>query len=406
VSDDRLERYAELAVRIGANVQPGQEVFVHGLVEHADLVRALTRQAYRAGASFVNVVYNDQHIRRAMIEFGPDEALTYSPEWEKTLAEATGGNAQLGTSGNPEPELLADLDGDRVGRAIPLEEVEIYRGLHRRSAINWCGVGAVTEGWARQVFGKPDVERLWDLVAFSMRLDEDDPVAAWREHLDRLDARAAALEALQPDSIRYRGPGTDFTAGLLPTAHWGSARFRTASGIEYVANMPTEEIFTTPDPMRAEGALRSSMPLSLGGQLIRGLELTFEDGRIVGVDAETGADVVRGHMENIENADRLGELALVTKESRVGQTGTLFYSTLFDENATCHIAYGFGVPNAFDGEPDERMNSARIHVDFMIGGPELEVDAVLADGTEIPLIRDEEWQLAEPGEELRSSPGG
>jgi aminopeptidase len=182
--------------------------------------------------------------------------------------------------------------------------------------------------------------------------------------------------------------------GLLDTARWGSARFHTASGIEYVANMPTEEIFTTPDPSRAEGTLRSTMPLSFGGRLIRGLEFTFEDGRIVQVDAEAGVDVVRGQLEGIENADRLGELALVTKESRVGQTGTLFYNTLFDENATCHIAYGFGVPNAFEGEPDERMNVSKTHVDFMVGGPELEVDAVLADGSEVPLIRGEEWQLA------------
>ena len=158
--------------------------------------------------------------------------------------------------------------------------------------------------------------------------------------------------------------------------------------------MPTEEIFTTPDSGRAEGKLRSTMPLSLAGQLVRGLELAFEDGRIVGVEAETGADVVRGHLATIENADRLGEVALVTKDSRVGQTGTLFYNTLFDENATCHIAYGFGFSSAFDGEPDEAMNVSNVHVDFMIGGPELEVDAVLPDGTEVPLIRNEEWQLA------------
>jgi aminopeptidase len=219
-------------------------------------------------------------------------------------------------------------------------------------------------------------------------------VVAWREHLDRLDARAAALTELRPDAVHYRGPGTDLTVGLLPTAHWGSARFETASGIDYVANMPTEEIFTTPDPRRAEGTLRSSMPLSHSGQLIRGLELAFEDGRIVHADAETGADIVRGHLASFENADRLGELALVTKESRVGQTGTLFFNTLFDENATCHIAYGFGIANAFSGKPDERMNVSNIHIDFMVGGPELEVDAVLADGTEVPLIRDEEWQLA------------
>jgi aminopeptidase len=391
---DRLERYAELAVRVGANVQEGQEVFVHGLVEHAELIRALTRQAYRAGASYVNVDYRDQHVKRAMIEFGPDEALTYSPEWLKKLAETTAGNAQLGTTGDPEPELLADLDGERVGRAIPLEVTEIFRRQFQERSVNWCGVGAPTEGWARQVLGEPDVERLWELVAFCFRLDEPDPVAAWREHLDRLDARGAALTELRPDALRYRGPGSDFTAGLLPTARWGSARFETASGIEYVANMPTEEIFTTPDPRRAEGTLRSSMPLSLAGQLIRGLELTFEDGRIVRVEAETGADIVRGHLANIENADRLGELALVTKESRVGQTGTLFYSTLFDENATCHIAYGFGISNAFEEGQDDEMNVANIHVDFMVGGPELEVDALLADGTAVPLIRDETWQLA------------
>jgi aminopeptidase len=390
---DRLERYAELAVRVGANVQEGQEVFVHGLVEHAELIRALTRQAYRAGASYVNVDYRDQHVKRAMIEFGPDEALTYSPEWLKKLAETTAGNAQLGTTGDPEPELLADLDGERVGRAIPLEVTEIFRRQFQERSVNWCGVGAPTEGWARQVLGEPDVERLWELVAFCFRLDEPDPVAAWREHLDRLDARGAALTELRPDALRYRGPGSDFTVGLLPTARWGSARFETASGIEYVANMPTEEIFTTPDPRRAEGTLRSTMPLSLAGQLIRGLELTFEDGRIVRVEAETGADIVRGHLANIENADRLGELALVTKESRVGQTGTLFYSTLFDENATCHIAYGFGISNAFEEGQDDEMNVANIHVDFMVGGPELEVDALLADGSEMPLIRNEEWQL-------------
>jgi aminopeptidase len=390
--DDRLERYAELAVRVGANVQEGQEVLVGGLVEHAELVRALTRQAYKAGASYVNVHYDDNHVRHALIELGPDSALTYSPEWLKTLADTSGGTAQLGTLGDPDPQLMADLDGERVGRAIPIEASELFR--KHQGTVNWCGVGAVTEGWATQVFGEPDVERLWELVAFCMRLDEDDPVAAWREHLDRLDARAAALTELRPDAIRYRGPGTDLTVGLLPTAKWASARFHTAAGLEYVANMPTEEIFTTPDPTRAEGTIRSTMPLVFAGQLIRGLEFRFENGRIVETNAESGADVVRSQLASIENADRLGELALVTKESRVGQTGKLFYSTLFDENATCHIAYGFGLPNAFEGEPDDAMNISHIHVDFMVGGPELEVDALLADGTAVPLIRDEVWQLS------------
>jgi aminopeptidase len=391
---DRLERYAELAVRVGANVQPGQEVFVHSMVEHADVARALVRQAYRAGASYVHFLYHDDHLRRAMIELGPDSALTYSPAWEKELTLETAGNASLGTTGRPDPQLLADLDGERIGRAIQTEIAEIVQRQHRESAVNWCGIGAPNEGWAQQVFGEPDVERLWEKVAFCMRLDEPDPVAAWREHMARLEARAETLTALKPDAIHYRGPGTDLTVGLLPTARWGSARFRTAGGIDYVANMPTEEIFTTPDSRRAEGTIRSSMPLSLHGQLIRGLEFTFQDGRIVGVEAESGAELVRSQLATVENADRLGELALVTNESRVGQSGTLYYDTLFDENATCHIAYGMGLAYAFDGEPDPAMNPSNIHVDFMVGGPELEVDAVLADGTEVPLIRNEEWQLA------------
>ena len=392
--DERLERYAELAVRVGANVQPGQEVFVHPMVEHTELGRALVRQAYEAGAAFVHLIYRDDHNRRAMIGLGPDSALTYSPAWAKELMLEEAGNASIGTTGRPEPELLADLDGERVGRAIQLELAEIAQQQHRDNSVNWCGVGAPNEGWAMQVFGEPDVERLWEKVAFCMRLDEPDPVEAWREHIARLDARAATLTALRPDALRYHGPGTDLTVGLLPSARWGSARFRTAGGIDYVANMPTEEIFTTPDSRRADGTIRSSTPLVLNGQIIRGLQFTFEDGRIIGVDAEQGADLIRSQLATIENADRLGELALVTSESRVGQSETLFFDTLYDENATCHIAYGMGLPYAFDGEPDAGSNVCKVHVDFMVGAPELEVDAVLADGGDVPLIRDQTWQLA------------
>jgi aminopeptidase len=393
VADERLERYAELAVRVGANVQEGQQVFLSTVPEHADVARALTRQAYRAGASYVNVFYDDAHVRHAMIQSGPDSALTYAPEWRQQLARAMAGNAFLATTGDPEPELLADLDGDRVGRATQVDVAKIRRQQARDHSVNWCGVGAPNTGWAQQVLGEPDVERLWELVATCFRLDEDDPVAAWREHLARLDARGKALTELKPDALHYRGPGTDLTVGLLPTAKWASAGFKTADGINYVANMPTEEIFTSPDARRADGTIRSTLPLSFSGQLIRGLEFTLEDGRIVNVDAETGAELIRSQIASIENADRLGELALVTGESRVGQTGTLFYNTLFDENATCHIAFGGGLTYCFDGEPDENMNVANIHVDFMVGGPELEVDALMADGTAVPLIRDEVWQL-------------
>jgi aminopeptidase len=392
--DERLERYAELVVRVGANVQPGQQVFLSTAIEHCDLARALTRQAYRAGASYVNVLYGDAHARKAMIELGPDEALTYSPEWLKELVRECAGNALIATTGDPEPDLLADLDGERVGRAVQQEIWQIRMQQMAENTVNWVGVGAPSEGWAKQVFGEPDVERLWEEVAFCMRLDEPDPAAAWREHIARLAARTAQLNELGADSLRYRGPGTDLTVGLLPNAQWMSGSSDTSSGITYVANMPTEEVFTSPDARRTEGTIRMTLPLPLSGQVVRGLELTFKDGRAVDVEAESGADLVRSQFAAVENADRLGEVALVTKESRVGQSGTVFYDPLFDENATCHVAYGAGFPFLFDAEPDEGLNLANLHVDFMVGGPELEVDAVLADGTEVPLIRNEEWQLA------------
>ncbi len=393
--EERLERYAEIAVRVGANVQPGQEVFLNSLVEHAPVTRALARQAYRAGASYVHAVYSDMNafLNRATLELAPDEALDYTPPWLKTYAESFDGQAVLATLGDPDPELSGRLDEARTGRANLSELQEIRQRQHRANSVNWCGVGAPSLGWARQVYGEPALERLWNEVAYCMRLDEPDPVQAWRDHLDRLDARAAALTQLRPDALRYRGPGTDLTVGLLPTARWLSARFATAAGIPYVANMPTEEIFTTPDSTRAEGTVRSSLPLVHKGQVILGLQLTLREGRIVGAEAEQGAEVVRQELETIEGCDRLGELALVTAESRVGQTGTTFYNTLFDENATCHIAYGAGLPYPFEGDPDERANVAKLHVDFMVGGPALEVDALLVDGTEIPLIRSETWQL-------------
>jgi aminopeptidase len=328
-----------------------------------------------------------------MIEVGPDEALTYSPEWLKTFVSSISGNALIATVGDAEPELLSDLDGERVGRAVQQEVVQIRMEQMRANDVNWCGVGAPNEGWARQVLGEPDLERLWEMVAFCMRLDEPDPPAAWREHLARLAERTAGLNELHADALRYRGPGTDLTVGLLPYARWVSGSADTAAGIRYVANMPTEEVFTSPDARRTEGTIRSTLPLPLAGQIIRGLELTFEEGQAVEVEAETGAELVRSHFATIENANRLGEVALVTRESRVGQSETLFYNPLFDENATCHVAYGAGFPFLVDGEPDEGLNVANTHVDFMVGGPELEVDALLADGAVVPLIRNEEWEL-------------
>jgi aminopeptidase len=275
------------------------------------------------------------------------------------------------------------------------ELTEIMRGQMAERTVNWTGVAFPNEGWAEKVFGEPDVERLWEAVALCTRLDEGDPVAAWRDHMARLESRAAKLTELKSDSLHYTGPGTDFKVGLLDSARWMSALFHTATGIEYVPNMPTEEVFTSPDSRRAEGTIRSTQPLALLGDVVEGLQLTVKDGKIVEVSADKGADVVRGQLGSDERASYFGELALVDGTSRVGKTGITFFDTLFDENATCHIAYGFGIPEVFEGEPDDGMNVSTVHTDFMIGGPELNVDGITRDGKSVPILREDTWRLPE-----------
>jgi aminopeptidase len=399
----RLERLAQLAVGAGSNVQEGQLVeVIASSIAHAPLLRAVARAAYEAGARYVEHRYADQHVRKAMIELADEEVLAWSPPWVIDRIKTFGdeGAAQISIAGEPEPELFADLDQTRVGKARPIEAVKTYLGLVSGRKLAWTIVPYPNEGWAQTIFGEPDVERLWEAVEFALRLDEDDPAAAWKARMDELEARAGGLNRYDFDAIRFRGEGTDLTIGLLPQAHWAAARFTTTFGTKHIPNLPTEEVFTTPDCRRTEGTVRSTKPLSLGGTLVRDLEMRFESGRIVEVNASSGADVVRTQVATDDGSARLGELALVDGTSRVGQTGIVFWDTLFDENATCHIAYGNHVaPNVLDEVPPPEdveqtgVNHSVVHTDFMIGGPEVDVDGITRDGEEVPLLRRDEWQF-------------
>jgi len=391
---DRIDRYADLIVQVGANVQRGQLVEVIARIEHAHVARAVARAAYRAGAAYVDVGYSDQHIRRAMIEHAADDVLSWTPPWllERVKHFGNVNAAIVALVGDAEPELLADLPGDRVGMARMKALAEEMTHQTNEGLNNWVVTGVPNAGWATQLFGKPDVDALWDLVEFCVRLDEDDPVAAWRAHVEKLAARAALLNDMRIDTLRYRGPGTDLTVGLLPESRWQGCESTSSTGVNYVANMPTEEVFTTPDRRRTEGTVRSTQPLVLAGQIVKGLEVSFENGRIVEVRAEEGASVIEGELTSDESAPFLGEVALVDGTSRVGQTGRVFYETLFDENASCHVAYGSAYAEAVEGGVIDGVNVSSVHTDFMIGGVDVEVDAVLRDGTVVALLRDNIWQ--------------
>jgi aminopeptidase len=393
-----LDRYAELIVAVGANVRPGQIVDVWSALGKEELTRAVTAAAYRRGAKFVDVAYYDPWVKRARVQHVADELLEYIPPWhgERALQLADARGASISFSGPTAPGLFDDLDPSRLGRDV-YPRIKEWSKITNDRTVNWTIAPAPTEPWARLVY--PDLDpaealaRLWDDVAHVCRLDEEDPVAAWRERNAALAAAADRLTERRFDALRLEGPGTDLTVGLFPSSSWIGGSDTTAEGIEHMSNLPTEEVFTTPDPERVDGTVRATMPLFTQGTAIEGLTVRFERGRAVAIEADAGAEILRTLTARDEGAARLGEIALVDREGRIGQLDTVFYDTLLDENAASHLALGSAYELGVGDEDAERINDSEIHIDFMVGGPEVDVTGITRDGERVPVLRDATFQI-------------
>ena len=397
--EESLEALARLAVELGANVQPGQVVALGADTGQQSFVRAVVAAAYERGARYVDVLYFDPYVKRARIAHAPDDALDYVPQWmrDRILQLGRDRGARISLSGPTATGLLDDLDEERAGRdQLPFVR-ETLSVINDRTT-NWTVVPCPTDPWAQLVFPELDpadaYEKLCDQVLHVCRLDEPDPVGAWRERIAALAGVAARLNERGFDALHFDGPGTDLTIGLLPSSVFLTAEDRTVDGIVHLANLPTEEVYATPDPARCEGTVRSTKPLVLGdGTIIRGLELRFENGRAVHVDAEQGGGVMRGRIAFDDGAGRLGEVALVDREGRIGKLGTTFFDTLLDENAASHIALGDGFDDELSEEDKQRRNQSSIHIDFMIGGDDVDVTGITRDGERVPVLREGAWQL-------------
>jgi len=397
--DDLARRLADLVVGFGANVQPGQLVGVTSYLGKEEITREIASAAYKRGARFVDVLYFDQLLKRERLLRGDPETFGYIPPWmvDRLRYLSDERAARISLSGPQAPHALDDVPADRSGAdLLPfLPEVGHVVNLH---TTNWSAVPAPTQAWAELVF--PDDEpaeaydRLWGAIAHVCRLDEADPVAVWETRMAELNRAAAVLSERRFDAIHLEGPGTDLTLGLFQSSVWEAAEFETVDGIVHYPNVPTEEVFTTPDPLRVDGHVTATMPLELYGTIIRGLRVEFEGGRVTGIDADENAETLRTAVAKDEGAGRLGELALVDGSGRIGPLQTVFFDTLLDENAASHIALGNGFTYQVADEAErQRVNQSQIHIDFMIGSPELDVDGVTAAGERVPVLRQGAWQV-------------
>ena len=402
-----IQKYADLAVRVGINLQKGQLLAINAPVECAPFVRACMQAAFEAGAKDVRIFWNDDLCAKLCYQNTDEESLCAVPEWqvEARMEYIRQGAGWISISAS-DPELFADVDPGRMQKANQASSTA-FRPFSDALMANknpWCVISVPTEAWARKVFPESadPVEELWSAIFRAVRLDEADPVEAWRQHQSRLVEQAKKLNDRRFAALRYRsGLGTDLTVGL-PEGHlWCGGQDRLQSGLPFTANMPTEEIFTAPHRDRVDGILYSSLPLNHQGALIDGIRLVFEKGKVVEYSAKTGEDRLGRLLDTDEGARRLGEMALVPCGSPISSMGILFYNTLFDENASCHFALGEAYSECVEGGnslPKEELlrrglNDSLIHVDFMVGTEDLSITGIRADGTEEPVFENGRWAI-------------
>jgi aminopeptidase len=394
-----IKALAELAVGVGANVQPGQHVEVSGEIGHLEVVRAIAAAAYARGAEFVDVEISDPLVQAARIEAAPQASLSHVPEWERERVRnlADRGGASILVTGPTCPGLLDGLDPRRVALASQGPSAQ-WRDATR--AINWTILPAATEGWAAELRPQLPTDEalasLWADIAHVCRLDTSDPVAAWKGRLADLRDRAAWLTAQELHAVRFEGPGTDLTIGLMEGVRWERAEMTTPGGIGFVPNLPTEEVYTTPDPARVDGDVRLTRPVVIGGRRIDGVGLRFREGRVVEIDGPPEAAALREFVARDDGTARLGELALVDADSRVANLGQTFGEILLDENAASHIALGYGFPSLIPSSSRQTANASDHHLDLMIGSPEVRVSGLDGEGNVLLLLRKGAWVGAEP----------
>ena len=407
-----LRKYAEAIVKVGLNLRAGQRLIItnataRGVLPPArSLVHEVTRAAYAAGARYVDVIWGDEEMLRLRLQNAPADSFNEYSTWQVQgiLDILEKGDALLSIYAN-DPDVDDGLDSERLGamQRSHLEHWAPISTLVTRNASNWSIAAASAPAWAAKIF--PDLpleeaeEKLWQAIFETTRATAPDPVAAWEEHIQNLRRRASYLQAKKYSALHYKSDKTDFTLGL-PNGHkWISAQSLAENGIAFTANMPTEEVFTLPDRHRADGIVTSTLPLSYGGSLIEDFTVTFENGKIVKVTAKKNEALLQKLVDTDEGSTRLGEVALVPVSSPIARRGHLFYNTLFDENASCHIAIGRAYRFTLTGGEeftDEEFsaaggNTSITHVDFMIGSPQMDIEGIREDGTREPVMRSGEW---------------